>query len=182
LPIVEAHEAVAENEDGADVVFADLIDGFLRPFYDFVGVEFDHAGFVDETIHGYDVFVARLREEDGEFVVDIEPTLGVFLAVGAIEPAHGALASGMVPAVLRPWGTVKIEVDAEAVLARVFDAAKEVAPAYLRDVDVVVVGLDHPVAEGNADVVEACVADGGETLFGDESCVVFFEDFFTLRS
>jgi len=128
LPFIEAEEAIAEDEDGRYLVFADLVDGFLCPGEDGVGVEVDHAGFVDKPVHGDDVFVAVLCEEDRELVVHVEPAVAVLLAVGTVEPPDYALTSRMIPSVLAAWRAVQVEVHAETVLARVLDTAQKIAP------------------------------------------------------
>ena len=53
LPVLEAHEAVAEDDDGGDFVFADVLDGGGGPVEHAVGVEVGHAGFVAESVHCY---------------------------------------------------------------------------------------------------------------------------------
>lgn len=72
LPVVEAHEAVAEDDDGSYVITADFGDGICGPVHDQGGVETGHARFVGETVHGDDVFIARLSEELGELIMDID--------------------------------------------------------------------------------------------------------------
>lgn len=62
-------------------------------------------------------------------------------------------------------------------MAAVFYPAEEVAEGDLGDVGVSWVGGDGPVGEGDADVVEACGADVGEGLGGDEGGVVLLELF-----
>ena len=128
LPFVEAHEAVAEDDDGGDAVGADLVNGFLRPGEDCICVEFDHAGLVDETVHCDKVFVAVLGKEDREFMVNLQGAVAVAVAICAVEPADDSLTTRMVPSVLTTGCAVEIEVHAKTVLPTVLDAAEEVAP------------------------------------------------------
>lgn len=178
FPVVEPAEAVAEDEDGFNPVFADLLDGLFRPGYDVVGVEVDHARLVDEAVHGDDVLVAVLSEEDGEFVVDVEPTVTVQLTVCAVEPTDDALSARMVPSVLAARSTVQVEIDAQAVLTCVFDATEEVTPGYLTNKLITVVCFNHPVAKGDSDVVEASSADVNESLAGNEGGIMFLKGIF----
>ena len=68
----------------------------------------------------------------------------------------------MVPPVLAPRDAVQVEVDAKAVLSRPLDPAEKIPPGRAEEVRVVVVGLDSPVGEGYADVVETCIGNFGK--------------------
>ena len=175
LPFVETEEAVAEDNDGGDVVFSDLGDRLLRPCQDAAGVEIDHPGFVDDAVHRNDILVPRLCEELGELVVHVQCALCIHVTVGPVEPPDYALSSGMVPAVLGSGCAVEIEIYSKAVLSRVFNTTKEVPPSYLFDVGVAAVGSDSPISEGNAYVVEPGSADVYKSLLGDEGGVVLFK-------
>ena len=107
--------------------------------------------------------------------MDIEAALGVGLAIGAVQPANGALSPAMVPAVLAAGESVQVEVHAQAALPGVFDAAKEVAPADFRDVGVARVGCDGPVGIWDADVIESSSLDVLKGLLVDELGVMLFQ-------
>ena len=53
--------------------------------------------------------------------------------------------AAMIPAILRSWSTVEVEVDSQTIFACPFNGAKEVAPGYLRDIRITGVGRDSPV-------------------------------------
>lgn len=175
LPVRQAQKAVREHDERLDPVLPHDLHGAGCPGQHVRLKQPRHARLVDEPVEGEHVLVARLREEGRELGVQVEGSLGVEGAVGAVEPADDALAAAVVPAVLAAGEGVQVEVHAEAVLAGPLDAAQEVAPGDFGDVGVAGVGGDGPVGVGDADVVEAGGADVGEGLLGHEGGVVGFE-------
>ena len=128
LPVLEAHEAVAEDDGGGDVVFADGLDGGGGPVEDAVGIEVRHAWLVAESVHCHQVSVSRLREEKGELVVHVQSSLGIEIAISAIQPANRTLPSAVIPPILAARKTVDVKVHTETVLPTIFDATEKVTP------------------------------------------------------
>ncbi len=129
-----------------------------------------------------DVLVARLREELGQPVVDVERALPVERAVGAVQPAERAQPAAVVPPVLASGQAVQVEVHAQPVLAAPLDRAQQVPPRRAEEIRVAVVRLDRPVREGDAHVVEPGVADLPKRVLGHEGRVVLFENALAARA
>lgn len=77
LPVVQTHEAVAEDDSTVDAVLADDLGRICRPLQYVCGVEESHSRLVDQTIEGDDVLVSVLSEELAELIVYFERAVRV---------------------------------------------------------------------------------------------------------
>jgi hypothetical protein len=129
----------------------------------------DHR-LIHDTKVRHNVLVLGLGNELGDDANVVEPTLGIGNAHDTAEEVDGAEFARVVPPVLRAGQGVQVEIDAEAVLARPLDGLEEVLPGSLCIERLVVVLLDCPVWEGNADEVEARAGDQCEVFLGLGCC------------
>lgn len=121
---------------------------------------------IHNTKERHDVLVLRLGDELGKDANVVESTLGIGNAHNTAEEVDGAEFARVVPPVLRAGQGVQVEVDAETVLACPLDGLEEVLPGGFCVERLVVVLLNCPVWEGNADEVEARAGDQREVFLG----------------
>lgn len=74
----------------------------------------------------------------------------------------------VIPAILRSWSAVQVQVNPDPVLARPFDRSQEIPPADLADIRISFISDDGPISERYAYVVEACRLHLSEVLLGEE--------------
>lgn len=140
---------------GLDGLVAGLVVG-----EDFIEVEIRAEGLVKEFDHGYDVCVGGIAL--GE-VFDCCDGLG---DGGAGLPVDRAVAAAVVEAVLGAGGAVEVEHDFETCAAGPADGLIEDFQLAL-DVGVTLQWCHSPIADGDADVVEADFSDLVEVVLGD---------------
>ena len=124
------------------------------------------ARLIHNTKHRHDILVLGLGNELGDDANVVEPTLGIGNAHNAAEEVDGPEFARVVPPVLRAGQGVQVEVDAETVLARPLNGLEEVLPGRLCVERFVVILLDCPECDGNADPVEARAGDQCEVFLG----------------
>jgi len=121
---------------------------------------------IDNTKERHNVLVLGLGNKLGEDADVVESTLGIGNAHDPAKEVDRAAFAGVVPPVLRARQGVQVEVDTETVLACPLDGLEEVFPGRLCIERLVVVLLNCPEWEGDADEVEARAGDQCEVFLG----------------
>lgn len=108
---------------------------------------------VEHREHRHDVLVLILTDKLGNRPDDIERPLRVRDAHHTVKEVDTPILAAVVVAVLTAGNGVKVEVDAETVLASPGDGFEEVGPRDAFEEGLVAPGFDGPPADGDANPV-----------------------------
>lgn len=146
--------------------------------------------FVDDAKHGDNIAVLRLVDELCQDPDDVLSPLSICHAHRSIEQTDGAVFAGMaanhqvsasvqlqseidlLPAILRAWHSVQVQIDAQAIFATPFDSFQEVRPGDSLEEWFTRLCLDCPEWQGDPHPVQSRTSNGCKVRFRDECLVV----------
>lgn len=86
---------------------------------------------VQDTEHGYDILVLRLRDELSKRTNDVEGPLSVGVSHRSVKETSSAQTTGVIPTVLTTWDSVEIQIDSKTVFSSPLDAFEEISDEQL---------------------------------------------------
>lgn len=122
--------------------------------------------FVHDTEQGDNILVLILTNELGDNANVVQTTLSVRNAHDTGQEVDRAVLAGVVVTVLGTGKSVKVEVDANTVLAGPLERLENILPGDTLEEGLVVVLLDGPEGDGKTDPVETSTSNRGKVLLG----------------